>query len=332
MIDDLYLDMKKLKIGIVGTGYAAKKRAEALIEDPRATLVSVTGNSPQRIEDFTANYPISGVNSWQRLVNQPELDLILVCTVNQDHGAIALAALQSGKHVVVEYPLALNYAEAAAIVAQATDKQKLLHVEHIEIIGGLHQAIKEYLPQIGKVFYARYHTIAPQRNVTRDWKYHKQMFGFPLNAALSRVHRLTNLFGEVDRVFCQNRYWDVEDTDYFTACLCNAQLSFRNGIVADVTYGKGSVFWWGHRTFEIHGDQGTLLFEGEKGTLIRGQEKTSIPVVSRRGLFAKDTTMVLDHLLKQKSLYLKPSASIYATKVADAARQSSEIGQPVQLS
>lgn len=323
--------MEALKIGIVGTGYAAKKRAEAIALDERATLVSVTGSNSERTQEFADNFAISAVDSWQTLVNEPELDLVFVCTVNREHGAIANAALQSGKHVVVEYPLALNYAKAARIIDEAAQKQKLLHVEHIEILGGLHQAIKEHLPEIGKVFYARYTTIAPQRNVTRDWKYHREMFGFPLHAALSRIHRLTNLFGEVERVYCHNRYWDIEDTDYFTACLCKAQLNFTNGVVADIVYGKGDVFWWGHRTFEIQGDRGTLLFEGEKGTLIRDKEKTPISVTSRRGLFAKDTTMVLDYLCEEKSLYIQPSASLYATEVADAACQSASINKSIKL-
>jgi biliverdin reductase len=321
--------MKLLRVGIVGTGYAAQKRAEAVLEDKRAILVSVTGSNAERIEDFANQFAVTAVNSWQELVSKADLDLIFICTANGKHGAIALAALQLGKHVVVEYPLALNYLEAAAIISLATEKQKLLHIEHMEIIGGLHRGIKEYLPEIGKIFYARYSTIAPQRKITRNWKYHLEMFGFPLSAALSRVHRLTNLFGEVEKVFCQNRYWNVEDTNYFTACLCIAQLNFTNGVIAEITYGKGNIFWQGQRTFEIHGEQGTLLFEGEKGSLIRDQEITPIPVISRRGLFAKDTAMVLDNLLENKSLYIEPAASLYATKVADAAKKSAEINQPV---
>ena len=343
--------MKLIQVGIVGTGYAATKRAEAIKNDgegcsrlenisalsrnrrvdPRATLFSITGNSPEKIQEFCHNFSVSPIDSWQKLVAQSELDLIFVCTINRDHGAIARAAIEAGKHVVVEYPLSLNAQEAAEIIALAERKNKLLHVEHIELIGGLHQAIKEHLADIGNVFYARYTTIAPQRQVTRSWKYHREMFGFPLAAALSRIHRLTDLFGKVATVSCQNRYWDVPDTDYFTACLCNAQLNFTNGIIADITYGKGNVFWWGHRTFEIHGDRGTLLFEGEKGTLIRGKEITPIPVTSRRGLFAKDTTMVLDNLFDNKSLYVRASASLYATKVADAARQSAETGKIVAI-
>ena len=315
--------MDLIKVGIVGTGYAAKKRAEAIQNDPRAKLISITGNSPEKIQEYCQNFAISFVDSWQKLICQPELDLIFVCTINRDHGLVARAALEAGKHVVVEYPLSLDAKEAAEIIALAKKKNKLLHVEHIELIGGLHQAIKQHIPDIGKVFYARYTTIAPQRQVTRSWKYHREMFGFPLAAALSRISRLTDLFGEVAEVNCKNRYWDVPDTDYFTACLCNAQLTFSNGIIADITYGKGDKFWYGHRTFEINGDRGTLLFEGEKGTLIRDKERIPVTVASRRGLFAKDTEMVLDYLILGKSLYLQPEASLYALEVANMAEKSS---------
>lgn len=320
-----------LKIGIVGTGYAAQKRAEALLKDPRASLISVTGNSPERIKAFSQDFSVAAVDSWQKLINQDELDLVIVCTLNRDHAAIARAALEANKHVIVEYPLALNAAEAESIINLAKQKQKLIHVEHMEIIGGLHQTIKEYLPQIGNIFYARYTTIAPQREVPRNWKYHREMFGFPLNAALSRVHRLTNLFGEVEKVWCQNQYWDVKDTDFFTACLCNAQLTFTNGVIAEITYGKGDAFWWGHRTFEIHGDLGTLLFEGAKGSLIRGQERIALSVESRRGLFAKDTNMFLEHLFADQDLYIYPEASLYATKVADASALSAATNKVVFL-
>jgi biliverdin reductase len=315
-----------VKVGIVGTGYAAKKRLEALQSDERVRLISITGHNTEKLSEFSQTYSLSATSSWQELISQSELDLVFICTVNQDHGAIARAALEADKHVVVEYPLSLNPQEAAEIITLAQNQGKLLHVEHIELIGGVHQAIRHYLPEIGNIFYARYATISPQRPVSRRWSYHRQIWGFPLVAALSRVHRLTDLLGKIATVNCQTRYWDAPEAGYFTACLCNAQLSFANGVIAEITYGKGDIFWQGYRNLEIHGDKGTLLFEGEKGTLIRGDEKTPLEVASRRGLFAKDTHMVLEHLLENKPLYVEPQASLYALEVADAARQSAETG------
>ena len=266
-----------------------------------------------------------------RLIDRTDLDLVVVCTINRDCGTIALAAIRAGKHVVVEYPLALEAKQAAEVIELAALKHKLLHIEHMEIIGGLHQAIKQSLPEIGKVFQARYATVSAQHSDRDSWKYNKDTFGFPLAAALSRIHRLTDLFGRVKTVSCQNRYWDEPGSNYFTACMCNAQLYFEHDISAEVVYGKGEVFHHSYRTFEIYGEDGTIVFEGEKGKLIKNKQEKEIPVVSRRGLFNKDTTMVLDYLFERKPLYIQPQASLYALRVANAAQKSSIIGGKVDL-
>lgn len=320
-----------LKVGIVGTGYAAKKRAEAIKSDPRAELVAVTGNTPARLQELCAIHQVAPVDTWSRLVNLPQLDLIFICTINQGCGAIAKAAILAEKHVVVEYPLALSASVAAEAIELAAARQKLLHVEHMEIIGGLHQAIKQHLPQIGNIFHAAYSTITAQHPVVPSWKYHRTQFGFPLAAALSRVHRLTDLFGQVKSVKCQNRYWDNVGSDYFSACFCSAQLNFQSGVTAQITYGKGDVFWQSSRIFEIYGEQGKIQFQGQQGTLIIKGEEREIPVTPRKGLFAQDTKMVLDHLFDQQSLYIQPQASLYALRVANAAEESVRTGKVIEL-
>ena len=318
-----------LNVGIIGTGFAAKRRAEAFTEDGRSRLVAVAGHTPESTAAFCQTHGGSPLDSWQDLIDEPKIDLVVICTINRDHGAIASAALDAKKHVVVEYPLSLDPQEADALIELAHARNKLLHVEHIELLGGLHQAIRQNLAAIGEVFYARYVTINPQRPAPRRWTYHRELFGFPLSAALSRLHRLIDLFGTVDSVSCQSRFWDAS-SGYFTACLCNAQLRFTNGLIAEVVYGKGETFWQGYRDFELHGDNGTLTFAGEQGTLIQ-EEKSSIEVASRRGLFTQDTQMILDHLLNGKPLYVSPRNSAYALKVADAARQSAETGTTVSI-
>ena len=318
-----------IRAGIVGTGFAAKLRAETLQADTRSHLMAVSGHTPETTQDFATKYDAFAIDSWQQLVEHPDLDLVIICTINRDHSAIAHAALKANKHVVVEYPLSLNPAEAEALIALAEAKGKLLHVEHIELLGGLHQALRQSLPEIGNVFYTRYVTIFPQRPAPRRWTYNHEQFGFPFSGAVSRIHRLTDLFGKVASVSCQSRFW--EDDDYYTACLCTAQLRFTNGIIAEVTYAKGEAFWQTLRNFEVHGEQGTLLFEGDEGSLIRGEERTPIEVGGRRGLFAKDTGMVLDYLVEGTPLYVSSAASCYALKVADGLRQSAETGKVVLI-
>ena len=320
-----------LKVGLVGTGYAAKKRAEALCNDERSQLAFVSGNMPEHTDAFCQTYSTEAKESWQELVTESSLDLVIISNINKDHGRIARAALEAGKHVVCEYPLALEAVEARDLVELAKTQGKLLHIEHIELLGGLHQAIRQALPQIGKVFYASYTTISPKHPAPHNWTYHRQMYGFPLVAALSRIHRFTDLFGTVAALSCQANFWDTLEPYYYSACLCDAQLRFASGLIAHITYGKGDVFWQARRTFELQGEAGTLIFAGERGKLVRGEEEIPIEVGSRRGLFAKDTTMVLDHLLDGKPLYVEPQASLYALKIANSAHLSAQTGQTINL-
>lgn len=325
-----------IRVGIVGTGYAAKMRAQTLQADRRSDLVAVAGHSLEKTQEFALNYGAEALSNWQDLVERSDLDLAIVCTVNRDHGVITRAALNSGKHVVVEYPLCLDATEAAELIALAAAGGKLLHVEHIELLGGLHQAFKQSLLAIGNPFYLRYATIAPKRPAQTDWKYNRKLFGFPLTGALSRLHRLTDALGKVATVSCQVRYWPVTEDDY-SACLCTGQLRFTNGAIADIIYGKGETFWQAERKLEVHGDQGTLIFERDaavqplrdRGFLVRGEETIPIEVASRRGLFAKDTGMVLDHLIAGTPLYLSSEASLYSLKIASAAQISAATGRIV---
>lgn len=318
-----------IRVGIVGTGFAAKRRAETFQVDERSHLVAVSGHTPEHTQEFATTHHILAVDDWTDLVMHPEVDLVVICTINLHHGMVARGALNAGKHVVVEYPLSLDPKEAESLIALAETKGKLLHVEHIELLGGLHQVLRQWLPEIGNPFYSRYVTINPQHPAPKRWTYHPHLFGFPLSAALSRIQRFTDLFGKVTSVSCQSRF--CYEAEYFTSCLCTAQLRFANELIADVTYGKGEGFWQPLRNFEVHGDRGTLLFEGDRGMLIRGEERTPIEVAGRRGLFAKDTGMVLDALLEGTPLYISPIDSCYALQVAEAARQSAETGTTINL-
>ncbi len=320
-----------LRVGIVGTGFAAQRRAEALQADGRSQLCYVTGNTPEHTDRFCQTFNISALPSWQALVDHSGLDLVVIATINRDHATIAQAALEAGKHVIVEYPLALDYASALALLALAEVQNKLLHVEHIELLGGVHQALRRYLPDVGEVFAARYVTVMPQAPAPRRWTYHYADFGFPLVAALSRINRFTDLLGEVISVNSQARFWPASDPAFFRSCLCQAQLQFRSGLWAEVVYGKGEVFHSGDRLFTIDGDRGSLRFDGETGVLIQSGENQPLEVGSRRGLFAQDTANVLDHLLTGTALYVHARESVAALKVADAARHSVKTGQPVSL-
>lgn len=319
-----------IRVGLVGTGYVAKTRAQTIQSDGRSQLVAVTGHTPEITEAFCQSFNAELVPSWSELVTRDDLDLIMISTINCDHGAIARAALTEDKHVVVEYPLSFDPQEAAELISLAAKRSKLLHVEHLELLGGLHNAIKESIEAIGSIFYARYSTINPQHPDPNRWTYYHSLFGFPLIGALSRLHRFTDLFGSVASVNGQSQFWDVNG-DRYHSCLCQAQLKFTCGIIGEVVYGKGETFWQSENIFTLYGEDGTLIFTPQGGQLLREDTPKPIEIGSRRGLFARDTKMVIDHLLVGTPLYISPEASLYTLKVADAVRRSAETGKNVVL-
>jgi biliverdin reductase len=323
-----FLQTGRVRVGLVGTGYAAKIRAESFLHNKRSHLIAIAGNHPDITAAFAQEYAAEAISTWQALIKRDDIELVVVCNINSLHGEIVQAALEAGKHVIVEYPLSLDVEQAEALIALAKAKKLLLHVEHIEILGGVHQALKENLPQIGQVFYARYNTINPKHPAPRKWSYNHELFGFPLVGALSRLHRLIDLFGEVFTVNCHNRFWQTEE-DYYQSCFCVAQLSFEDGLLGQVMYAKGETIWKDERRFEIHGENGGLIFDGDTGILIRTGENVPIEIAPRRGVFAKDTDMVLEHLFDGVPLYITPEKSLYTLKVADAAKRSAETGLTV---
>ena len=117
-------------MGIVGTGYAAQRRAEVLLADPRAQLVSVAGHSAEKTAAFCQQFGIKAADSWQNLVTNPDLDLVIVATINQLHGAIAEVGLKAGKHLVLEYPLALDYETGISIAVSYWFIKDIDYIEH----------------------------------------------------------------------------------------------------------------------------------------------------------------------------------------------------------
>ena len=318
-------------IGLVGTGYAAKVRAEVVNAEPRATLIGVAGHTPETVAAFAQTHQTRAFPNWQALVHSDEVDVVIISNLNSEHPAIARAALFAKKHVVVEYPLAIEVSEAESLIALAKNQNCLLHVEHIELMGGVHQSLIANLSKIGTPFYARYATIVPQRPAPKKWTFNHEMFGFPLMGALSRLHRFTHIFGEVKSVSCRVNYQQSDDPAYYSTCQCSGQFLFKNGLLLDIVYGKGEALWQPERKLEVQGDRGALIFDGDRGSHITPNGPIELDVPGRRGLFSRDTAAVIDHLLEQKPLYVTSAESLYTLKVAEAARRSAEIGQSIDL-
>ncbi|MEM9534259.1 MAG: Gfo/Idh/MocA family oxidoreductase [Cyanobacteria bacterium P01_E01_bin.45] len=320
-----------VRVGIVGTGFAARLRAKSLLSDNRCQLVAITGRTPHRVQDFASKFGAQGFPTVEALLSGADVDLVFVSTINSHHASATQRSLEAGKHTVVEYPIAFDLEQARSLIGLAQHRQKLLHVEHVELLSGIHQTLKQEVPALGQIGYVQYTTIAAAQPAPNRWSYNPSLFGFPLVGAVSRIHRLVDLLGAVERVSCQLRYDGPNLPTTFSSCVCSAQLAFTSGAIADLTYAKGEHLWRSRRTIELHGSRGSVQLGGQHDVVVRADGERTISVGSRRGLFYRDTHEVIQHILTGEPLYIKAADSLHSLEVALAAQTAAQTNQTVCL-
>jgi UDP-N-acetyl-2-amino-2-deoxyglucuronate dehydrogenase len=108
-----------LRFAIVGAGEVGRLHADAIAEiGPRASLVVVADAEPLRAGALAAAHDAEAADSLAAVLDRRDIDAIAICTPSGGHAALAVAALDAGRHVVVEKPLDVTV-EAAQTVADA---------------------------------------------------------------------------------------------------------------------------------------------------------------------------------------------------------------------
>ena len=125
--------MKKLKTAIIGCGGIANgKHLPNLAQLHDIELVAFCDIIPERAEAARAKYaPDAKVYTDYKLLiaENPDLDNIHVCTPNDMHSTISIAALNAGINVMCEKPMAINYDEALKMMEAAKKNEKLLTIK-----------------------------------------------------------------------------------------------------------------------------------------------------------------------------------------------------------
>lgn len=106
-------------VGIVGTGFAAAAHLEALRRIPEVEVVAVAGRDAGRTGELAARHGLRAYADYLELLDDPAVEAVHTCTINRLHHDVNLAALERGKHVMSEKPLATDSHESARLVAAA---------------------------------------------------------------------------------------------------------------------------------------------------------------------------------------------------------------------
>ena len=166
--------MEKLRIGIVGCGGIANgKHLPALKnESDRVEMVAFCDLIPERAKQAAKEYGTPDAKTctdYHELIADKSIDVVHVCTPNRSHCEISVAALEAGKHVMCEKPMAKTAADARKMLEAAKKSGKKLTIGYQSRFTKEAQVIKKAVDRgdLGEIYFAKAHAV--RRRAVPTW-------------------------------------------------------------------------------------------------------------------------------------------------------------------
>lgn len=270
--------MDKIRIGIIGMGNIGKHHAGYLLDGKaaRCELTAVCSTSPGKL----ASYKEKGLKVFgdaKELIADPNIDAVIIATPHFQHTDLGIAALEAGKHVMVEKPISAHKADAEKLIATAKRHPAL-------VFGGMFQLRTEpRYKKIQKLIQAgELGDIVRVSWIITDW-YRTEAYyasggwratwkgeggGVLLNQCLHNLDVLQWLCGMPTKIrsFAQlGRYHNIEVEDNVTA-----YMEYGNGATGVFITSSGEAP--GTNRFEIAGTKGKVVLENNRLTFTRNEE------------------------------------------------------------
>ena len=202
---------EKVGIGIIGTGFAKKVQIPAFLACDGAFIASVASG---HLENARAAAKESGAAhftaDWRQTIERDDVDVVCVTTPPVFHREMTIAALEHGKHVVCEKPMAMNVAEAEEMTAAAEKAGVIAIIDHeLRFQQGRQLAYNMIRDgAIGRVWHAKTNFQSSYRadpNVPWNWWADEQSGGGALGAIASHIIDSLHWFlgTEISNVYCQ---------------------------------------------------------------------------------------------------------------------------------
>ena len=257
-----------MRVGLVGTGAISHKHGDSYREIGYK-LVACSNRGREKGEQFAAKYGCEFVPRVRDLCARPDIDYVDVCTFPDSHVQICRWAAESGKHVLLQKPMALTLEECRTMIALCRDAGVRLGVVSQHRFDECAVFLKTAVEagRLGRLLqvdgYVKWHR--PQAYYDRPGKgaWAVEGGGALINQGIHTADVMQYLAGPVRRVFA---HWQLGATHAMEAeDLINAVLVYDNG-AGGVLQAATSV-WPGYpERIEIHGSKGTAVITGDQLT------------------------------------------------------------------
>ena len=264
-----------LRIGLVGAGHFGRFHALKVAASPRARLVGVCDTDMARAEAVGRE---AGAPAMTLEALLDCCDAVVIAAPAEAHHALATRALQAGRHVLVEKPIAATLAEADALAALAAAHGRVLQVGHLLRFSAEHRAISS---RMARPLYIEATRIAPYKPRGTDVSVILDLMIHDLDLILSLVD------SEIVSVDALGAAVSSPSED-----IANARVRFANGCVAAITASRISIKT--DRRMRLFSQEGYLSADfGARELVMIGRER-GLPLPGTGG-FRREAITWKDH-------------------------------------
>jgi len=209
-----------IKVGIVGLGFMGMTHFEATKDVPGAEVVAfatrsekkqagdwsdIQGNFGPRGSESTDLTSVKAYSDYKELLADPNIDLVNICLPTDRHESVAIEALQAGKHVLVEKPIAIELEAAQRMLAAAREAGKMLMVAHVLPFFPEFRWAREAVQsgKYGKLRTASFRRVIAPPNWSDSIKDFKNLGGWGIDLHIHDNHYIGLLCGVPNKVFSQ---------------------------------------------------------------------------------------------------------------------------------
>lgn len=347
--------MKKLKIGVVGCGMVAKVRhVPEYNENPDCELAAFYDMDTEQAKSLQKQYGGVVCSSVEELLSL-DLDAVSVCVANAAHADITVKALDAGRHVLCEKPMAVSIEQCEAMVEAAERNHKNLMIAHNQRFAAAHKKAHDMIADgaIGKVlsFETKFGHGGPElwTGTKNTWFFDKKQaaFGAMADLGIHKTDLAHYLIGEpITEVYAVTETLDKKDSDgRLIGVDDNAFCIYRmdSGIT-----GFMHVSWtfYGNEknSFVIYGTKGVIrCYDDREYTLVLETKDGRTNDLSTEGmdtnsdqtLGKRNNTGVIDEFIasirEKREPLISGKEAMRAMRVVFAALESGRTKKPVRV-
>jgi myo-inositol 2-dehydrogenase/D-chiro-inositol 1-dehydrogenase len=244
--------MNKIKIGIIGAGYIAGVHAAVLARDERVQLAAVYDAVPAAAEKLAGTHSARAVATPLELFERS--DAVYITTPNTQHVSLAIAAVETGKHVFCEKPLATGVDDAQRVFKKASDSSNVFQVGHNRRFAPVYASLKRMLlethtPHSAHVKMNRGELLKP------EWTGDPAITGgFLYETPIHMFDMMRFLFGEVESLYAIGSTHEYNEVDDFSVL-----LKFANGMHATLATAADASWLFPFERVEVFCHHATIV-------------------------------------------------------------------------